>query len=91
VKSPLIRQGGGQAALHDLYAAEVERREELRRMVEMAESAEQEQRIRSKMVGRRAAPGDELRLRGIPVVGARGVGGAIPGSRPEGSPLVRFG
>lgn len=27
-------------------------------------------------------PGDGRALRGIPVVGARGVGGAIPGSRP---------
>lgn len=28
------------------------------------------------------AGGDERRLRGIPVVGARGVGGAITGTRP---------
>lgn len=30
----------------------------------------------------RTPAGDERRLRGIPVVGARGIGGAIPGSRP---------
>lgn len=30
----------------------------------------------------RAAAGDEQRLRGIPVVGARGVPGHIPGTRP---------
>ncbi len=30
----------------------------------------------------RALPGDPRRLRGIPVVGARGVSGAIPGTRP---------
>lgn len=33
-------------------------------------------------VTRATLPGDKRRLRGIPVVGARGVGGAIPGSRP---------
>ena len=31
----------------------------------------------------RSAEGDPRRLRGIPVVGARGVGGAIDGTRPE--------
>lgn len=31
---------------------------------------------------RGTAAGDERKLRGIPVVGARGVGGAIPGTRP---------
>lgn len=30
----------------------------------------------------RSAPADVQRLRGIPVVGARGVGGAIPGTKP---------
>ncbi len=35
------------------------------------------------VVGIATAGGDERRLRGIPVVGARGVGGAIPGSKPE--------
>lgn len=30
-----------------------------------------------------APPGDERRLRGIPVVGARGVGGAIAGTVPH--------
>lgn len=29
-----------------------------------------------------SAPGDEAALRGIPVVGAKGVGGAIAGTRP---------
>lgn len=32
-------------------------------------------------VGARSAPADERRLRGIPVIG--GVGGHIPGTRPE--------
>jgi len=35
------------------------------------------------VVGIATAGGDERRLRGIPVVGARGVGGAITGTRPE--------
>lgn len=35
------------------------------------------------MRGARSGEGDPARLRGIPVVGAPGVGGAIPGSRPE--------
>jgi hypothetical protein len=32
---------------------------------------------------RATLPGDSRRLRGIPVVGARGVGGAIPGTLPH--------
>jgi hypothetical protein len=32
------------------------------------------------------AAGDERKLRGIPVVGARGVGGAITGTRPGATP-----
>jgi hypothetical protein len=33
--------------------------------------------------GARSGEGDPWRLRGVPVVGARGVGGAIPGTKPE--------
>lgn len=39
----------------------------------------------------RSGEGDPWRLRGIPVVGARGVGGAIPGSRPESTVMSSDG
>jgi hypothetical protein len=32
---------------------------------------------------RSALPGDPWRMRGVPIVGRAGVGGAIPGSRPD--------
>lgn len=37
---------------------------------------------RGKLISRRSADGDPIRLRGIPVQGARGVGGTQLGSRP---------
>lgn len=32
---------------------------------------------------RRSAPGDPMKLRGIPVTGVKGVGGTMPGTRPD--------
>lgn len=54
--------------------------EEQRRIVDAA-LRESDMAMPRREVGARSAPADERRLRGIPVIG--GVGGHIPGTRPE--------
>lgn len=54
--------------------------EEQRRMVETA-LRDADLAVPRREVSARSAPADERRLRGIPVIG--GVGGHIPGTRPD--------
>lgn len=80
MRHPLIHQGEGPAAAHERIHAEREaERRELDRMISTANATPDEQTGRQ--LTYRSPAGDEQRLRAIPVI-ARGIGGAIPGTRP---------
>jgi hypothetical protein len=58
-------------------------RQEAREFVEMARKISRECNVELEKVISAKLPGDPVALRGIPVVG-RGIGGASPGTKPEG-------
>lgn len=82
MKTPLIRQGGGQQALVTIYEDRADRQRAIDKMISAANATDTEQERRWRgIVSARTAAGDERRLRMIPAI-ARGVAGAIPGTKP---------
>lgn len=78
----LIRQGEGPAAALERLATESEQhRRHIDHVVAAAEANAPDLDSRRRSRSGATAAGDESRLRGIPAL-ARGVGGAIPGTRP---------
>lgn len=83
MKTPLIRQGGGPAALTEIYQTRDQERRDLDRMLTLSTAPETTQdRRRRGLIAHRSPAGDEHRLRMIPAI-ARGVAGAIPGTSPH--------
>ena len=83
MRTPLIRQGAGQNDLHRIHEEHQKQRREIDKMLATAalDESQQEKRRRG-IVSMRSAPGNEHRLRGIPVA-MRGISGAVPGSVPH--------
>lgn len=83
MRTPLIRQGGGTAAVILIYENLSEERRALNRMIDTANATEtQQEKRRRGLIAFRSAAGDEARLRAIPVC-AKGVPGCIPGTAPH--------
>lgn len=63
---------------HELRAAQARQIADIAR-----ETADQPTTLTRAHIGHRSPAGDEQRLRGIPVTGARGVTGTMPGTQPH--------
>lgn len=76
---PLIRQGEGHNAYHRIHQEQQAQRQRFLKLVDQIIQAPD---LTSIHITHGTAAGDEQKLRGVPVH-ARGVAGAIPGTRPD--------